>query len=1408
MLQQLMTPNRFISLASPDPDDSDTDIESTEPAVPAQTVDDVSVDSDTEYFDAIEADEDTPYFQQGADPPPREQWEIAAPIDFVNVQGVSQISHQLDQLFLSEKEIETPLGMDDIKQRWKWADVGSCRMPRAPLTYPAVMTDEGTGIRRPAASQVHHSKLFQWIIDNLSWLPQYATVYVYVDNRNLAGTDPPAYWPHFAPWIKGRCTVTGPYREKTTAIHVPINADTGLHQVHYTWAGAATLEALCLMFPMVNFALIDSDCVPTSLFEIAELINLMTDKVSRAEALQHSTMASDSQCPPAVLLATEAKAELNAGLVIVTGHVPASTKDVDMDQAALDAAVLPAEAQSSSPSNPPAPKARRLAHPASSRSADDWVFALQESRSSFLATTAVPEDPVEAMRGGLLLTPLLGCKARTPLDWTHAWAMLGEWAGAIAFPIPEQGEWPRHGDGRYLRPDYVERTPPFLTWARPIFEQGALSPISTFPADFPILCLPGDKLFQSKELATGYSLPPIVHAFHGSKVGLGHQLQQWRSKGLQPLAVSLIGVEEAPPLWTHPTGCDFVRGSKIVAKPHVPQSRVLTKTQVLLLQSLWTPVEAPDSNNDHAPWPKNCEHTYVLCGQQASLQLPTTPILPLLEALQRRLGINPNNAELAVNEILASHTDPNYTDRKIIVMDNTSWQLNDADPGSLDVQCTGLGGGELDDEWDVLLACKKEAHVYGPSLSKQDDWNERAGTVAGIAHTQEYLLLHIAMFPIGAHLWCRVLGMPTVDQLQAQIISRAMKLLRFCPIVPAHRKPPWPGYMHGLRLFTKLLVSHPLVGICLPPEIRPVDLMRSTGYMVGSLYIRGHSAGSYAGMAWETILSEFPDIEGKAVLAAIALPPSLLTAYSLSQRRQIHLVHHAEDKLCVWNPSNYDIKLLKQRGFEITHVTGWRAYLGTAQHKYSHWTRVALPEGRPDMAQLENIPGVLPFEVYSQAPLRLISWCSFELPRTARKLLRELAELCESPETTMQALVTHISVHNPEVKTEQEATQYLASLATVTISSRTQLPNYTMVQQFLGTLQLPMAVYMLDYYLPMLSPNEGYNETGLTMQSAGPIRQPWQPIAFEFLFKGSEFGHWRVKGEQDAFAFRHPSLGKTEVFDLLASDAHHHKVSPIGTGRLIAMVGTSEAPADDGRDLQVLFGLVLAITPRTSKRKDELAAARIYRQCNPRSIEVAFLSGPAIEFFAQEQLEALKDWYNASGQHLNRTDATVQGQHSLVPKTFFLHTMWMFGCTKPTREVTAVAQTPPCRYHLGLGIYNVQTAVEGMEGNKKSHLLHLCGQLLRLVLIPCHVEGELHPWTRSTALCFAAELDGHVLGTLCAVTMALLTNRLDLCIQGLFGAGKSKPMAILILALIEIDATDSLKIFIHLQRELRHKILC
>ena len=735
--------------------------------------------------------------------------------------------------------------------------------------------------------------------------------------------------------------------------------------------------------------------------------------------MQHHTMASSTNSPPAVLLATEAKAELNAGLIIITGHKPTQSEDASMDPSS-DVEMRPEEQETR------AHKSRKIANP--HRSPEEWVEELIASRARFLATTAVPEDPVAAVQGGLLLTPLAGTIAKTPLDWAHAWAILGEWAGIVAFPIPENGQWKRHGDGRYIRPEYVERTPPFLTWARPIFEQGALSPMAVLPAEFPIVCLPGDKLFQSKEVVDGYSLPPVVHAFHGNKTALGQKLSTWQEVGLQPLAVTLLGTEKAPPLWTHPTGSDFVRGTRIVAKSHVMQERRLTDLQVLLLQCLWTPIRTPNERNEQVPWPPGTDTVEVLCGQQASLKLPTQVIAPMLQVLQQKAELDPAKAEVSISDILADHSNPKYFLWQRTIMEHAAWQLNPTDPGYLKVQCTGLGGAELDVDWDVLVACKKEAHVYGPSLSKQDDWNDRAGTVAGTAHTQEYLLLHVAMLPIGLHAWCHVLGVPTTPQIQAQIASRAKRLLNSCPILPAHRKLPWPGYKQGMRLFIKMLASHPLVGISRPPEIAPADLLKSAGYMTGSMYIRGHSAGSYAGMVVERILNEFPDIEGRAILAAIALPPSLLTNHRVPDNRRVHLIHHADDKLCVWTPSNQDLHMLNRSGFAVTYVKGWRAYLGNAQHNYGHWTKLNLPEGKMDLASLEHIQGVLPFEVYAQAPLRLISWCSFELTLHAKRLLRQLAVMCEDPNTSTESLVAEIAKQQQEVQDEQGATRYLANL--------------------------------------------------------------------------------------------------------------------------------------------------------------------------------------------------------------------------------------------------------------------------------------------------------------------------------------------------------------------------------------------
>ena len=104
----------------------------------------------------------------------------------------------------------------------------------------------------------------------------FQTVYLITDNRDLladavASTPGLGHWPMVAAWWKERIRYVGPYGEHTTVVFVPISADTGLDKVHPTWAGTYILDACVFLFPAINFALIDSDCVPVTLFEVQEL---------------------------------------------------------------------------------------------------------------------------------------------------------------------------------------------------------------------------------------------------------------------------------------------------------------------------------------------------------------------------------------------------------------------------------------------------------------------------------------------------------------------------------------------------------------------------------------------------------------------------------------------------------------------------------------------------------------------------------------------------------------------------------------------------------------------------------------------------------------------------------------------------------------------------------------------------------------------------------------------------------------------------------------------------------------------------------------------------------------------------------------------------------------------------------
>ena len=167
-----------------------------------------------------------------------------------------------------------------------------------------------------------------------------------VDTRNLKahGTaqDGLPHWPAAVAWWYSRVQLVGPQQEKTELLFFPATEETGLHRVHPTWAGTFVLAALVSIFPGINFILLDSDCLPITLFEAADLwkegyltrfppgaaqkhpLHRKRDYVNRPDVVYTQHRVDADRQGQGVLLVTEPHSELNAGLVVVfsSSHPP------------------------------------------------------------------------------------------------------------------------------------------------------------------------------------------------------------------------------------------------------------------------------------------------------------------------------------------------------------------------------------------------------------------------------------------------------------------------------------------------------------------------------------------------------------------------------------------------------------------------------------------------------------------------------------------------------------------------------------------------------------------------------------------------------------------------------------------------------------------------------------------------------------------------------------------------------------------------------------------------------------------------------------------------------------------------------------------------------------------------------
>ena len=100
-------------------------------------------------------------------------------------------------------------------------------------------------------------------------------IMVLTDNRLLSAQSPGLdYLKHTMPWLIDRTRHRK--HELWYLLAVPLDESSGLHQVQVTWAVAFIMEFLTVGFPDKHFIVMDHDAAFASLFDVQDLVNIVT----------------------------------------------------------------------------------------------------------------------------------------------------------------------------------------------------------------------------------------------------------------------------------------------------------------------------------------------------------------------------------------------------------------------------------------------------------------------------------------------------------------------------------------------------------------------------------------------------------------------------------------------------------------------------------------------------------------------------------------------------------------------------------------------------------------------------------------------------------------------------------------------------------------------------------------------------------------------------------------------------------------------------------------------------------------------------------------------------------------------------------------------------------------------------
>jgi hypothetical protein len=290
-------------------------------------------------------------------------------------------------------------------------------------------------------------------------------------------------------------------KEQWCLIYVPLDRNTGLEDVHYTWGATFVLEALMAVCACKNYVVWDHDAAPTMLYEIDDLLTLTLRAQPRA--WEDDTLVANSDI--AILGITEGCSPINAGIIFFLKS--------DLPQWADD------------------PHGHRDACSRLLRRRAKLVEQALHYQSKLLCNSQILEIEARWTRdtehSPFAETPLHMAEARSAADFAAVWAILGSALNNCCFEKGPDNKFAKCGSLGKFSAATCESPRQLTAWAGIMFEQGTLSLLSVFQSRHALVrMLPGDFGFMIRSISAPHlaqedfaearlgSLPPVnVHGY-------------------------------------------------------------------------------------------------------------------------------------------------------------------------------------------------------------------------------------------------------------------------------------------------------------------------------------------------------------------------------------------------------------------------------------------------------------------------------------------------------------------------------------------------------------------------------------------------------------------------------------------------------------------------------------------------------------------------------------------------------------------------------------------------------------------------------------------------------------------------------------------------------------------------------